>query len=248
MANIITSINNPYIKEISKLKDKKYRTLNKKFIIEGVHLVKEAYSEDIILEIFTTNDNYQNDFKDIKITIVSFDIIKKLSDTTTPQDIVAVCKFKDTYIDYDKYKHILILDDVKDPGNVGTLIRTSLGFNIDAVILSENSCDIYSSKVLRSSQGAIFHIACAYKNIDCEIDIIKKHGIKVISTSLLAKTKISEIEKIENYAIILGNEANGVRKNIQEKADINVIIPIKDALESLNVAIAGAIMMYEVSK
>ena len=244
----ITSPSNSYIKALYKLKDKKTRKLENKFIVEGLHLVEEAYKAKALVEILTTSDQYDNIYKDIKITKVSDEIIKKLSDTTTPQDIIGIAKINEYKIDYEKINHILILDDVKDPGNVGTLVRTSLGFNIDLIILSNDSCDIYNSKVLRASQGAIFNVPCIYSDLVESLDSLKKHGIKIISTSLNTSINIKEIGKIDKYAIILGNEASGVRKEIQEKADINVIIPINKKLESLNVAIAGAILMYEVSK
>lgn len=244
----ITSPSNSYIKALYKLKDKKTRKQENKFIVEGAHLVEEAYKAHALLEILTTNDKYITKYKDIKIIKVSEEIIKKLSDTTTPQDILGIAKISEYAIDFTKIKHVLILDDVKDPGNVGTLIRTSLGFNIDLIILSEDSCDIYNSKTIRSSQGAVFSVPCIYSALEPILETLKKHNIKTISTSLDASISISDIGKPDKYAIILGNEANGVRKEIQEKADINVIIPINKKLESLNVAIAGAILMYEVNK
>lgn len=244
----ITSPSNSYIKALYKLKDKKTRKQENKFIVEGAHLVEEAYKAHALLEILTTNDKYIGKYKDIKIIKVSEEIIKKLSDTTTPQDILGIAKISEYEIDYSKIKHVLILDDVKDPGNVGTLIRTSLGFNIDLIVLSEDSCDIYNSKTIRSSQGAVFSVPCIYSALVPTLDILKKHNIKTISTSLDASTTVADISKLDKYAIILGNEANGVRDIIQEKADINVIIPINKKLESLNVAIAGAILMYEVNK
>ena len=244
----ITSPSNSYIKALYKLKDKKTRKQENKLIVEGAHLVEEAYKAHALLEILTTNDKYITKYKDIKIIKVSEEIIKKLSDTTTPQDILGIAKISEYAIDFTKIKHVLILDDVKDPGNVGTLIRTSLGFNIDLIILSEDSCDIYNSKTIRSSQGAIFSVPCIYSALEPILETLKKHNIKTISTSLDASISITDIGKPDKYAIILGNEANGVRDIIQEKADINVIIPINKKLESLNVAIAGAILMYEVNK
>lgn len=250
MTNIkeITSITNPYIKDLAKLKEKKYRSLTNKYIIEGKHLVDDAYQEGLLKEVISTNLDILNNYQEVSKIKVNQQILNKLSDTTSPQDILGICEIKNIDVDYNNYKHILILDDVKDPGNVGTLIRTALAFDIDLVLLSNSSCDIYNSKVVRSTQGAIFKIDIAYKDLCKEMDLIKKAGIKVISTSLSADKEIKDIGSIDKYAIILGNEASGVSLDIQRQADINVIIPISKRIESLNVAIAGAIMMYEVNK
>ena len=250
MTNIkeITSITNPYIKDLAKLKEKKYRSLTNKYIIEGKHLVDDAYQEGLLKEVISTNLDILNNYQEVSKIKVNQQILNKLSDTTSPQDILGICEIKNIDVDYNNYKHILLLDDVKDPGNVGTLIRTALAFDIDLVLLSNSSCDIYNSKVVRSTQGAIFKIDIAYKDLCKEMDSIKKAGIKVISTSLSADKEIKDIGSIDKYAIILGNEASGVSHNIQRQADINVIIPISKRIESLNVAIAGAIMMYEVNK
>ncbi len=250
MTNIkeITSITNPYIKDLAKLKEKKYRSLTNKYIIEGKHLVDDAYQEGLLKEVISTNLDVLNNYQEVSKIKVNQQILNKLSDTTSPQDILGICEIKNIDVDYNNYKHILILDDVKDPGNVGTLIRTALAFNIDLVLLSNSSCDIYNAKVVRSTQGAIFKIDIAYKDLCKEMNLIKEAGIKVISTSLSADKEIKDIGSIDKYAIILGNEASGVSLDIQRQADINVIIPISKRIESLNVAIAGAIMMYEVNK
>ena len=245
---IITSINNNFIKELSKLKEKKYRLMNKEFLIEGEHLINEAYNANRLKILLSDNEDILNRYDICEKYKVSEDIIKKLSQTTSPQGLVGICDIKDIEVDYNNYQHILILDDVKDPGNIGTLIRTSLAFDIDLIVMSKDSCDIYNDKVVRASQGAIFNIDIAYKDLKNEIQLMKNKDIKIISTSLSANMDVKDIKHMDKYAIILGNEANGVNKDIQDLADINVIIPISKKMESLNVAIAGAIMMYEVRK
>ena len=255
---IITSINNPYIKELMHLKEKKYRIINKSFLVEGKHLVEEAYKENRLKEIIFINDKDILAFPNVQAIKVNADIIKKLSDTINPQEIMGVCEIKDIDVDYNKYKRILVLDTISDPGNMGTLIRSAIGFNIDLIVCSNDSCDIYNSKVVRSTQGAIFKIPIIYCDLTSEIDKMKKHNFMVISTSLDATMTINEINNCNNnnnsncnnncYAIILGNEAAGVKKEIQTLADVNVIIPINKKLESLNVSVAGSIMMYELDK
>ena len=245
---IITSINNNFIKELSKLKEKKYRLMNKEFLIEGEHLINEAYNANRLKILLSDNEDILNRYDICEKYKVSEEIIKKLSQTTSPQGLVGICDIKEIEVDYNNYQHILILDDVKDPGNIGTLIRTSLAFDIDLIVMSKDSCDIYNDKVVRASQGAIFNIDIVYKDLKSEIQLMKNKDIKIISTSLSANMDVKDIKHMDKYAIILGNEANGVCKDIQDLADINVIIPISKKMESLNVAIAGAIMMYEVRK
>ena len=245
---VITSINNNLIKEFAKLKEKKYRIQKGEFLIEGDHLINEAYNANSLKILLASNDDILNKYDKCEKYKVSEDVIKKLSQTTSPQGLVGICDIKDTSVDYKKYQHILILDDVKDPGNIGTLIRTSLAFDIDLIVMSNDSCDIYNDKVVRASQGAIFNIDIVYRNLKDEIKLMKNKDIKIISTSLSATIDVKDIEKMDKYAIILGNEAKGVSDDIQQMADINVIIPISKKMESLNVAIAGAIMMYEVRK
>lgn len=244
----INSNNNAYIKDLMKLKEHKYRVLNKMFLVEGFHLVKEAYNKHLLKQVLFIKENDISEFKDIDCIKVNNDIIKSLSDTTTPQNIIGLCNIKDYKIDYKEINHILILDNVSDPGNVGTLIRSALGFNIDLIILSNNSVDVYNGKVVRSTQGAIFSLPIIYRNLKEEIDILKQNNIKVIGTTLDSSIDLDKIKKLDKYAIILGNEANGIEKEIKQLTDINVIIPINPKLESLNVSIAGAIVMYELSK
>lgn len=244
----INSNNNAYIKDLMKLKEHKYRVLNKMFLVEGFHLVKEAYNKHLLKQILFIKENDINEFKDIDCIKVNNEIIKSLSDTTTPQNIIGVCNIKEYNIDYKEINHVLILDNVNDPGNVGTLIRSALGFNIDLIILSNNSVDVYNGKVVRSTQGAIFSLPIIYRDLKEEISLLKQNNIKVIGTTLDSSIDLDKIKKLDKYAIILGNEANGIEKEIKELTDINVIIPINPKLESLNVSIAGAIVMYELSK
>lgn len=240
----ITSINNEYIKYLFSLKDKKNRNKEEKYLIEGFHLVEEAYKAGVLVQIILTKEieNYQ----EIDKILVNDKIIEKLASTKNPQKIIGICSFKKN--DYQLGKKILLLDNINDPGNMGTLIRTSLGFDIDTIIISEDCVDIYNEKTIRSSQGSIFHVNIFKANLAEEIDKIKEKGIKVIGTSLQSSIPLKTVSKIDKYAIILGNEANGVKKELQELTDLNIKIEINERLESLNVAIAGAIVMYYLNK
>lgn len=237
----ISSTNNEYIKNICKLKEKKYRQQEKKFIIEGYHLVEEAKKAKVLKELLVLK--YEENYKDINQIIVNEKIIEKISSTKNPQNIIGICEIVSN--NTIKGNKILLLDNINDPGNMGTLIRSSLGFDIDTIIVSEDCVDIYNEKVVRSTQGAIFHSNIVISDdLHNSIIQLKKENIKIIGTSLESKIDIKNIENIDKYAILLGNEANGVKKELLELTDINVIIKMNSKLESLNVSVAGSIMMY----
>lgn len=236
----ITSINNEYIKSLLKLKEKKYRNEYKKFLIEGYHLVEEAYKSNCLEEILIINDT--NNYNNISKIKVNYNIFKKLSSTTTPQDIIGVCKIpSNSNIIGNK---ILMLDNINDPGNLGTLIRSSLGFGITTIILSPDCVDLYNDKVIRATQGAIFKTNIITKDLYESIKYIKQQGITVIGTSLQITEDLKNIKDINKYALLLGNEANGVKQELLKQTDMNVKIAIDPKLESLNVAVAGSIIMY----
>lgn len=236
----INSLNNEYIKYLFKLKEKKFRNQEKKFIIEGYHLVNEAYKANVLKEILITNDiNEYNDISKIKVTDA---IINKLSTTVNPQNILGICEIKDNKeIIGNK---ILLLDNINDPGNLGTLIRSSLGFDISTIVLSPDCVDLYNEKVIRSTQGGIFKTNIIVKDLEQVIDELKAKGINVFGTSLSSSKFLQEFEKEEKYAILLGNEANGVRESLLKLTNKNIKIEINEQLESLNVAVAGSIIMY----
>ena len=236
----ITSVNNEYIKFLSKLKDKKTRIQEQKFIVEGFHLVEEAYKANVLLEVLTVDENIN--YKNIEITVVNKSIIEKLSTTKNPQEIIGICKLNP--IKDIKGNKFLLLDNINDPGNMGTLIRSSLGFGIDTIVISNDSVDVFNEKVIRASQGAIFNVNIVYENLLTVIEELKAQNVKVIGTSLESSVDLKEVEKLEKYAIVLGNEANGVKKEILDETDINVRIKMDSKLESLNVAVAGSIIMY----
>ena len=228
---MINSTQNEKIKNYAKLNEKKYRDESNLFIIEGAHLVEEAKEYNIIKEILTTNPNIEG-------TLVSIDVMKKLTNQKSVVEVCAICeKLKKENIT-DK---ILILDNIQDPGNIGTLIRSAVAFGFDTIVM-ENSCDIYSSKVLRATQGAIFKLNIINAKIDNFILSLKDY--KIYGTSLKNGVPLKQIEKGEKLAIILGNEGNGVRDNILDMTDKNIFIEITN-MESLNVGVAGGILMYE---
>jgi TrmH family RNA methyltransferase len=239
----ITSINNDYIKYLLKLKEKKYRHLEKKFIIEGYHLVNEAYQAKMLKEVLVIDDDEK--FEGVSVIKVTDQIIKKLSSTITPQNIIGICDISNEK--EIKGKKILLLDNINDPGNLGTLIRSSLGFGIDTIVLSEDCVDLYNEKVVRATQGAIFKINIIINDLKETIAYLQKHDIKVLGTSLESSKFLQEYKVNNNYAILLGNEANGVKKELLQLTNDNTKIEIANKLESLNVAVAFSIVLYNLT-
>lgn len=239
----ITSLENQLVKKISSLHKKKYRDEYELFFIEGMKSVKEAINFNWEIENVLYSPDMINYDLGIEGTIVSKEILCKISDTVTPQGIVAVCKIKNEKIEnlVDK-KKIVYLDKVQDPGNVGTIIRTADAFGIDSVVLSKECADVYSPKVVRSTMGSIFHLPVIR---DVEIEELKKLNKKIYSSSLSGKEKF----KIEDNAVlVIGNEGNGISDETKKVTDEFIKIKMPGNAESLNASIAAGILMYEFTK
>lgn len=236
----LTSINNPYIKTLSKLHNVKSRKEARKFLIEGEHLVSEAYKSNNLEAIIYSDLKYKLD--GVKNVYVSDAIIEKLSLTKTPQKVMGLCKFIERKID--NPKSFILLDNIQDPGNLGTLLRSALGFNIDKIYLSKGTVDIYNDKVVRSSQGALFYLDFEYQDLEIVIEELKENNVEVFGTDVTNGLSLNEIKVPNKYAIILGNEGNGISKNILSMVKHNIYIKTNPKLESLNVAIAGSIIMH----
>ena len=238
---MITSTNNNTIKTLIKLKQKKYRNQFGYYLIEGEHLVNEALKANQVECIITTKPLKS----DLEVIEVSEEVMAKLAFTKSPSNIMAKCKI-DSNNELMMKKRYLILDDLQDPGNIGTLIRSALAFGIDQVILSKNCVDLYNDKLLRAMQGANFHISCIYGDLTEIIEKLQANGVVVVGSALENGQDISLIEKTEKMAFIVGNEGNGMNQNILDKCDYIGYIPIQ-TIESLNVAIAGSVLMYHFS-
>lgn len=236
----ITSINNEYIKEISKLNEKKYRDKSNKYLIEGLHLVTEALKYDIIDTIIIREDfSYETDIKHI---IVSNEVMKKLSDNPSIPKIMAVVNKKESTISGNK---ILLLDRLQDPGNLGTIIRSAVAFNFDTIILSNDTVDLYNSKVLRSTQGMLFNINILRQDLTSVINELKNNNYTIYGTKVDNGNDVKEINKINKFALIIGNEGTGISDNILKQCDKYLYIKMNNNCESLNAGVAASILMYE---
>ncbi|MBQ6134909.1 MAG: RNA methyltransferase [Bacilli bacterium] len=247
---VIKSLENERIKNVLKLQKKKYRDLSKTYLIEGEHLIEEAYKISAVLEVYLLEDTPFS--FDIPHTYVSYEVMKKLSMMDTPSTMIAVCCKKD-FSDLKNEKalnKVLLLDEIQDPGNLGTIIRSSVAFGVDMVILSENTVDLYNPKVLRATQGMYCHIPIFSLNAKEAIDYFKKNQYIIYGTNVNNGVDVRELtsSQKEKFCLIMGNEGNGIRPEIQELCDQNLYIPMKEEVESLNVGIACSILLYELGR
>lgn len=237
---VIESVDNKKIKELRKLKTKKYRDEEKKFLVEGIHLVKEAYDSGSLIEVLLLEGD-DIDFN-ANVTYVSESVMKSLSDLETPYNIIGICN-------YPKEKEIgnkvLMLDEIQDPGNLGTIIRSSVAFNIDTIILSKTSVDVYNSKVLRGCQGMNFHINIIRDDLIENIKNLKSKGYRVYTTDVNGGKELKSIKSPDKYVIIMGNEGKGVSFEATDLSDERIYINMNENCESLNVAVATSIILYE---
>lgn len=243
---LITSLDNDRIKSYIKLKDRKYRKRTKTFIVEGLHSVIEAYKRDMIVEIILEKDEVMP--FDVPCVYVTQEIINAISSVETPSKIMALCKMSDKKdVVGDK---ILILDNVQDPGNLGTIIRSACAFNVDTIVLSPDTVDVYSPKVLRSTQGMVFHINVVIGDLVSIIDELRQREIPIYGTRVEYGEDISLLKEKDkkSYALIMGNEGNGVSDKLLDKCDKYLCIEMNDNVESLNVAVATSIILYEFNK
>lgn len=237
---LITSINNQTIKELDKLKQKKYRDLEQKFLIEGEHLVEEAEKSGVLEKIILLeNSEYHSNLEKI---YVSKNVMKKLSSLDTPPNIIGVCKMLSKK---ELGKKVLLLDDIQDPGNLGTIIRSSVAFNVDSIVMSLNTVDLYNPKVIRSTQGMIFKINLIKDDLGQVIEKLKSKNIPIYTTNVNGGENIKNINSTDSYGLIMGNEGNGVKDEISTLADRKIYIPMNSKVESLNVSVAASILLYE---
>lgn len=237
---LYSSINNKKIKEYKRLKEKKYRDKTNTFLVEGPHLVEEAYKNGYLKELLLEENTEYN--LDVETNYLTKNVIKFISSLETPYQIMGVCYKKKKEKIGDR---VLLLDDIQDPGNMGTIIRSAIAFNFDTIILNNNAVDIYNDKVLRATQGMIFNINIVNENLEETIKKLKKNNYKILGTKVTGGKNIKTIEKIKKVAIIIGNEGAGVKENLLDMCDEHIYIPMSSKCESLNAAVAASIIMYE---
>lgn len=232
---IITSLKNEKVKYWYNLKNKKFRDQERRFLIEGDHLINEAKKQNLVIETISIVDKNADYF-------VTKEIMEKISEQKSISYNAAVVRF----IPEDSITgNLLILDGVQDPGNLGTIIRSCIAFGVSNIILSDNSVDLYNSKVIRATEGMIFNINVLRRNLIEFIPIVKNLGYKIIGTDVKNGINIKDINK-ENIAIVMGSEGQGLSNEVKNMCDNFVYIRMNNACESLNVGVATSILLYEV--
>lgn len=253
---VISSKDNELVKHIKKLKDKKYRDESNEYIIEGVKLIEEAVKENAkIKKIIVCEDttrtyeiptNVMLEIAKYECVYVTDKIFSSITQVTNPQGIMAIIEKNATKQEIDYSQDIIIaLDDVQDPGNLGTILRTVDSIGLNQIIVSKETADAFNPKVVRSTMGAIFRIKIIeVEDLKQTIKEMKKHHFKLMVTSLQTENSIYDID-FNKKIIVIGNESNGVSKAIQDMADEKAKIPMLGKTESLNASVAAGIVMYE---
>ncbi|ATZ18645.1 RNA methyltransferase, TrmH family [Williamsoniiplasma somnilux] len=247
----ITSLSNNKIKKIVKLKEAKVRKVEKKFLIEGKHLIEDAFKKGLVLTLLGSEEQLQTlshlNTQNIEILVITNPIAEKLSDVVTSQNLFAVCQFLEQTIDLEH--NILILDQLQNPGNLGTLIRSAAAFNFKTIIASENTVNFYNDKVLRSTQGNFFQVNLINQNLITTMEILKNNNYQIIGTTLHQDAQmLNDVNwsRKSKYALIIGNEANGISSQISQLIDFNVLVEMDVQVESLNAGVAGSLIMYNI--
>lgn len=260
----IISTSNEQIKHLKKLHAKKYRAEYKQYLIEGIKIIEEAYkSGKNILKLFVCYEKLEKNginkekiyellsSNNYEVATISENVLEYISDTETPQGIVALMPIEDNSIDLGS-KNLLILDNIQDTGNMGTILRTASAFGFNNIIVTSGSCDIYNPKVIRGSMGNIYKlnikILGTNEKLSDIISDIKSNNYTIYTTEVENSKSIYDTEFKGKICIVFGNEANGVSDFLKQSADISITIPMRNDTESLNVSIATGIILSEVNR
>lgn len=237
----INSLENKKVMYWNKLKLKKHREKEGLFLVEGSHLVEEAIKSGYAKEIIATEEIKTF----LPLFLVSEKVMKKLTALETTPKIMAICSKP-------KLKKIgglaLILDNIQDPGNLGTIIRSAVAFNTPNIILSETCVDEYNEKVIRGSEGMLFYVNIIRASLEKIIPFLKKDNYKIIGTSLQKGTDLKNINFKNNVAVVIGNEGNGISFEVQALCDEFISIKMNKKCESLNAGVSASIIMHEANK
>ena len=243
---LITSLENERIKNYIKLKDKKYRKRTNTFIVEGLHLVLEAYKSGNLVELIIEKDEVLP--LDVPTIFVTNEIINKISSLDTPVTVLGLCKTSNN--EEVIGSKILMLDGIQDPGNLGTIIRSSVAFNVDTIVLGDNTVDLYNPKVVRATQGMMFHINIINRNLESVIKELKNREIPIYGTKVEYGEDVRKFPSKDkkSYGLVMGNEGSGVSAEVLDLCDKFIYIDINERVESLNVSIATSIILYELNR
>ena len=234
----IDSTNNFRVLQWIKLKDKAYRRSKKQFIVEGYHTVQEAYKTGCLVEVITTEN--KNEFRDIETYVVRDDVMKKISSLASPHKVIGICDMKQKS---DYGNSILMVDGISHPGNLGTIIRSAVAFNVDTIVVND-SVDVYNQKVIQATQGMIFHINIIKTSLEECIDELKKKKYQIIGTDVREGVKLDDFKAREKHAVLMGSEGDGLTASLLNKCDVKINIEMNPKCESLNVGVATGIILH----
>lgn len=254
---MITSTSNPQVKRLLQLQKKsKARNEEGVFVVEGLRMFVEVPQERVekvyVSETLYNKKKHDLNWEEFPLEILSDSVFKHVSDTQTPQGVLCIVKQKKydlaALLDIEN-PHFMVLDNLQDPGNLGTIVRTAEGAGVDAVFMSKDCVDIYNPKAIRSTMGSIYRMPIIYIEDTVNLlEILKEKGIKSYAAHLDGKNSYDKEDYRTGTAILIGNEGNGLRDEVSEKADIWVRIPMEGQVESLNAAIAASVFMFEVAR
>lgn len=241
---LYTSVENKKIKDWKKLNTKKYRDKTGLFLVEGEHLVLEAYKTGYLKELLLEKDTLFP--LPIETNYMTNNVICYITDLESPSNVLGLCEKPKQSTSYGK--RVVMLDGIQDPGNFGTIIRSAVAFGVDSIIVSPDTVDAYNAKVIRSSQGMIFHIPIIVKDLLDVIPELQKERYKIYGTRVTHGKSLKMVDKCEKFAIIMGNEGQGVKEEILDLCDEYLYIDMDERCESLNVGVATSIILYELDK
>ncbi|HFI0272201.1 RNA methyltransferase [Streptococcus suis] len=242
--DIIRSKANNLVKQIKKLQQKKYRTSS--YLIEGWHLLEEAGAAGETFEHILVLEEYAERVAGLpNVSLVTPDIMRDLADSKSPQGVLAQLALPRQDLPTSLTGKFLVLEDVQDPGNVGTMIRTADAAGFDGIFLTDKSADIYNIKVLRSMQGSHFHLPIYRLPVEELVRYLQAQGLPILATTLSSQSvNYKDFQPGPSFAMVMGNEGQGISAYMEEVADQLVHISMPGQAESLNVAIAAGILMF----
>ncbi|MEX2416045.1 MAG: RNA methyltransferase [Paenibacillaceae bacterium] len=251
----ILSVHNNRVKQWAALRDRKYRDRENKYIIEGIHLVQEALTYSVPMEtlIFSLDRGLPDDVSQhlqagVELIGVSEAVLAKICDTISPQAVVAIMHKSKTEVKdiLDHHRSlVMVIDGIQDPGNLGTIIRSADAVGASAVLLGKGTVDLYNAKTIRATMGSMYHLAIAECDLNAILPLAKLQGVQVMSTRIEQSVSCYDADFTKDTWIIVGNEGQGVSRNIAQYADLFLHIPMLGKAESLNVAMASTVLLFE---
>ncbi len=253
----ITSPDNEIYKSFARLYKRKHRDREGLYVIEGINLIEEAVKNGAALRSIFVRDDFEisaleritgDKEKDVPVYILSKALFDRTADTETPQGVAAVSEKPECSEErfFEETDNVIVLDRLQDPGNIGTVIRTADAAGFAGAVIIKGTADMFSPKTVRAAAGSLYRVHLLFADSpEDAVERLREHGRRIICTSPYAEKLFYDADMAEKAALVIGNEANGVCTELQDAADVNVRLPMEGTIESLNAAVAAAVVMYE---